>query len=207
MTKTVTYAVEGSGPFPADMMRYDEASFLDASSEQAATVGSVDGLTVRVHLTTERSAYFIECMSAKRWHSFGWRITEVNGKPPAPIGLPGEQVPLEHLEDRLEQVWKDYDALRQCGQELTQQIAERIAEFKVGDVITTDGHGKGTFWEVTHFQGRENPHRGSGHSVEVRYTGARLKKDGKAGKIESGIWQGPLRKATPEELKALGRSA
>lgn len=204
MTHLNRYAVEGSGPFPADMLRYDEARFADASSEQVATEGNQDDCRILVRLTTERSANFLEFQSAKRWHSFGWKMVEVNGKPPMYIGLGDPPAPTrEHLEARLRQTWADQEALRELEKELIHTLAPMVAEFKEGDILACSLKGK--YFLVRSVHGRPNHYRradGDSCPVEAVYNGSPLKKDGTAGKNFGHIWHSGLRLATPEELAA-----
>jgi hypothetical protein len=77
--KPITFEVEGVGPFPFDMLRYDGC--YPASSEDATAMGrSNPKIARRVRLTTLRG--FLPDVNpanvgptTARWLSFGWRVT------------------------------------------------------------------------------------------------------------------------------------
>ena len=73
-TKTYHFTVEGSSPFPIDMLRYDRAT--PAREQDALEISaSID----RMHPRQKRSVRLWSALSHPtdgRWESFGWRVTE-----------------------------------------------------------------------------------------------------------------------------------
>lgn len=84
------------------------------------------------------------------------------------------------------------EAIRDNAEELVamciQAIADRVAEFKVGDLVVDRA---GAIWQVTRIGLKPC---GSAKD-RVEYRGRRIKKDGSAGVIESEIYRCPLRAA------------
>ena len=68
MAKTVEFIVEGNGPFPADMLRYDRCWPADG---QAAVELLEPRLQRSVRLRTGQLARDI---TVDRWSSFGWSV-------------------------------------------------------------------------------------------------------------------------------------
>lgn len=82
------YTVQGHWPFPRDMLRYDDADPVtdsdDAciarlSTEQPESVEFMQA-TFDIKLRTDRSAFHLQYQSHKRWESFGWKITDIDGR-------------------------------------------------------------------------------------------------------------------------------
>lgn len=81
----ITFTVQGRGPFPVDMLRYDECWPIDADSVSTIAAASPGALSQsdpshlarrRVRLTTIRP----DGPSVGRWDSFGWRMLLVEGE-------------------------------------------------------------------------------------------------------------------------------
>ncbi len=69
MTKlndTITFSVEGRGPFPSDMLRHSMA-WPEGSDDAAKLAGCERRVVV---LTAHKSRY----VAPARWESFGWRV-------------------------------------------------------------------------------------------------------------------------------------
>lgn len=73
------FTVEGSGPFPVDMLRYD-ACWPESERKSSWIESSIRHETsgvVGVELLTDRH----DAPTLRRWESFGWRVTEIDGTP------------------------------------------------------------------------------------------------------------------------------
>lgn len=68
--KCVRFLVEGSGPFPLDMLRYDKAF---PRTEQDANVAQ--GSRIRRSVTLLSSS--LSAPTHARWESFGWKVDGV----------------------------------------------------------------------------------------------------------------------------------
>lgn len=90
-----TYTVTGRWPFPADMLRYDEAQPAtphDAAlierfsnpSESPYLPGSREEREVSITLVSERRAFFLRSNCAHRWRSYGWRSSLDESPQPGP---------------------------------------------------------------------------------------------------------------------------
>lgn len=66
--KHYTYAVEGRGIFPEDMLRYDEARFASKFEREIADEGHAQR---RVKIEGARKPMI------DRWQSFGWTVTDI----------------------------------------------------------------------------------------------------------------------------------
>lgn len=71
------FKVQGSGRFPIDMLRHDSA--VPATSADVDHILHEDGARV-VCLRRFYPVGGIAEPVAMRWRSFGWQVTEVNGK-------------------------------------------------------------------------------------------------------------------------------
>lgn len=72
----VKFTVEGSGPFPLDMLRYD-CAFPNSEMDSNAAERMDGGLrTVDLIMRSSRDK-----PTFGRWASFGWTVTAVNGCP------------------------------------------------------------------------------------------------------------------------------
>lgn len=71
LDKPITIEATGRGVFPADMLRHDVASYLNAEEKHTA-----DNLlvirTIRLHVAKRR--FF----TPDRWMSLGWAAREIN---------------------------------------------------------------------------------------------------------------------------------
>ena len=73
------YKVEGTHPFPVDMLRYDTsypASELDAA-EITILPDHRDKVTVTLEHIDDRKIWQ---PTYRRWESFGWKVTEVEAQ-------------------------------------------------------------------------------------------------------------------------------
>jgi hypothetical protein len=65
------FTVEGTGPFPHDMLRYDAC--WPSTSEDASTITfEEDGMRRRIRLTT--IGHKDRVPTINRWLSFGWNV-------------------------------------------------------------------------------------------------------------------------------------
>ena len=76
------YRVSGAGPFPFDMLRYDNsypASQSDAGKMEhhAREKREIEMESVRLVNTTPRPL-FEEIACLERWHSFGWEVEHID---------------------------------------------------------------------------------------------------------------------------------
>ena len=74
----ISFTVEGSYPFPLDMLRYDScwpATSVDARAieESVALEGSRGAVTVNLHCYRDRK--YQATATKDRWHSFSWEVT------------------------------------------------------------------------------------------------------------------------------------
>lgn len=67
----VDFTVQGTGPFPLDMLRFDEC--WPVADED---VRALEGLHFQLAIIRMRSH---RGPTTGRWNSFGWRVTEVDG--------------------------------------------------------------------------------------------------------------------------------
>jgi len=71
------FKVEGCGRFPLDMLRYDAA--WPMRGEDVARIESPPEKLKRYSVALLTA---VNCTpTTARWNSFGWRVTEVNGRP------------------------------------------------------------------------------------------------------------------------------
>lgn len=74
-----TYSVEGAGPFPVDMLRYDASYPSGQGDVGRITAGDLETTETRevelVHVGDNKRWLLTEA----RWRSFGWRVTKLNG--------------------------------------------------------------------------------------------------------------------------------
>ena len=96
-------------------------------------------------------------------------------------------LPLEDLHAELQRQAAIRDAASEIVSLCVQAIAERIAEFKVGDLVVD---ADGIVWQVTRIEARSWP-----SGVHPEYHGRRIKKDGSAGGVVREIYCCPLRAA------------
>ena len=72
----ITYQVEGSIPFPIDMLRYD-ASWPAHEGEQWPIVETINHENTQVRIVTLRTNRTRDWQpTAGRWQSFGWTVLE-----------------------------------------------------------------------------------------------------------------------------------
>ncbi len=71
----VRYKVQGSGPFPIDMLRFD-VSAPDQSTDSDAIFHSITNLGTDGDITVTLTRYAETGWKpwADRWESFGWRV-------------------------------------------------------------------------------------------------------------------------------------
>ena len=69
--------VRGSGDFPFDMLRYDNACPL--GSEDASAIANVDDTFVHRDVKLERFSYDGGKATTDRWRSFGWIVISDTG--------------------------------------------------------------------------------------------------------------------------------
>lgn len=74
----IRFAVEGSGPLPVDMLRWDGCYPGDVDAVRDMVVESIQfpakKVTIRlVHVCSDRKW----TPAAERWQSFGWRVVQV----------------------------------------------------------------------------------------------------------------------------------
>ena len=69
--------VRGSGDFPFDMLRYDNA--VPVTSEDASKIANVDDSFVHREVKLERFSYEGDKATADRWRSFGWIVISDTG--------------------------------------------------------------------------------------------------------------------------------
>lgn len=77
-TRTFHFTVEGSGTFPFDMLRYDQAYPASESESAKLDWNGQPGLR-QVKLATTyhpRERDLRHIVTPDRWQSFGWRVTE-----------------------------------------------------------------------------------------------------------------------------------
>lgn len=78
-TWTVEFTVTGTGPFPFDMLRFDEcwpASITDAiAMERASQAGHAHRESINLR------AFGFTRPTLARWDSFGWKVSHINGEP------------------------------------------------------------------------------------------------------------------------------
>jgi hypothetical protein len=71
----ITFTVEGMGPFPVDMLRYD-ACFPDRSDDAVELGGSMHPRASR-RKRTVRLRSNLKQPTEGRWMSFGWTVRDV----------------------------------------------------------------------------------------------------------------------------------
>lgn len=71
------FTVEGSGDFPTDMLRYDQCFPKDSPDARAILDSESDGRR-SVHLIGRNSTDYYPTVD--RWRSFGWTVTETDGR-------------------------------------------------------------------------------------------------------------------------------
>jgi hypothetical protein len=74
------FTVEGAGPFPIDMLRYD-CCFPETEFGGTAAIMSEEIRGVRhAKLMVRHEGKGRHQLTPARWASFGWRIVEIEGK-------------------------------------------------------------------------------------------------------------------------------
>lgn len=101
---TIRYTVEGTWPFPLDMLRHDRACAVTAEDE--AKINRLSGenapdrqaisTKVSINLITERERKG-SGPNAARWDSFGWLMTACDGGAPSPAQIITIARPTVHL--------------------------------------------------------------------------------------------------------------
>ncbi len=66
--KALDFAVEGKGPFPMDMLRYDACHPADPDSAMALYSDRREQRKVKLR------SYVVRQPTAGRWSSFGWSV-------------------------------------------------------------------------------------------------------------------------------------
>ena len=78
-TTIITFTVDGTGQFPADMLRWDRCYPVDTTS--AMGIVTTDRLRdVPVRLATVREDTDLH-ITELRWQSFGWTVTSIEHHP------------------------------------------------------------------------------------------------------------------------------
>lgn len=82
MKYLVEFRVRGVGPFPLDMLRYDEC--FPRSSEDAASIGIEHPFSLSVPREIELCKYADSktgrLITTARWNSFGWQVISAQTK-------------------------------------------------------------------------------------------------------------------------------
>lgn len=82
LAKITAFTVKGQGNFPLDMLRYD-GCWPRSSSDSSEIIESMQEIAIRGTDVREiRLESATGNLTAGRWNSFGWTITEVNGADP-----------------------------------------------------------------------------------------------------------------------------
>lgn len=91
---------------------------------------------------------------------------------------------MENLKARIAGLGEQIKTLKEEQAQLKQQLAEMQTTLKVGDRVTYEGAK--AVWELTAIM--------PGYGGEPKYFGAKIKKDGTPGVVNSEIWRVPYGK-------------
>lgn len=69
------YTVEGTGPFPFDMLRYDRA--WPATEQDAGILHEHNSSNIRSHERYKVKVRGLRAPTKERWRSFGWNATTI----------------------------------------------------------------------------------------------------------------------------------
>ncbi|HYF74083.1 MAG TPA: hypothetical protein VD864_14730, partial [Nocardioides sp.] len=117
-----TFAVVGRGPFPFDMLRYDEAWPRDTESAQAlATVGMTEDRFVTLTTVARHRP------TPERWASFGWRVLAVGDGFEVADAVAAERREIERVREQLKA--EQAEAERRLAEQQAEEQRQREAAY------------------------------------------------------------------------------
>lgn len=74
MVKPTEFTVEGTGPFPIDMLRYDECWPAGEAHDAAAIANTFHPRNIGAPWRITLKSRKLDAPTYKRWESFSWKV-------------------------------------------------------------------------------------------------------------------------------------